>query len=134
MVAPGEEFTFRGMRIRAVAAYNFPTGSSTRKVHRRGDGVGYVLTVEGKAIYHAGDTDFIPEMTTLGLVHAALRPIGGTFTMNYAEAVRAAIAIKPQIVIPMHRNKADPLMFKHKLEEKTKIKVVPLQIGETYQL
>ena len=134
VVAPGEEFTFRGMTIRMVAAYNAEKGSSTRKVHHRGDGVGYVLTVEGKVIYHAGDTDFIPEMKALGWVDVALLPIGGTFTMNYSEAVRAATAIKPQIIIPMHRNKEDPLMFKQKIEEKTKIKVVPLQIGETYQL
>jgi L-ascorbate metabolism protein UlaG (beta-lactamase superfamily) len=133
-VAPNEEFTFRGMTIRTVAAYNTETGSSTRKFHHRGDSVGYVLTVEGKAIYHAEDTDFIPEMTSLGSVDVALLPIGGTFTMNDAEAVQAATAIKPQIIIPMHRNKADPEMFKRKIEKKTNIKVVPLQIGETYQL
>ena len=41
----------------------------------------------------------------------ALLPIGGTFTMDLAEAVRAAMAIKPKVVIPMHRSKADPQDF-----------------------
>ena len=43
----------------------------------------------------------------------ALLPIGGTFTMDLAEAVRAAMAIKPKVVIPMHRSKADPQDFKN---------------------
>jgi L-ascorbate metabolism protein UlaG (beta-lactamase superfamily) len=133
VVEPGEHFAFKGIKIRVVDAYNTEKGNSTRKVHHKGNGVGYVLTAENKSIYHAGDTDFIPEMKKLGRVDVALLPIGGTFTMDLAEAVRASVAIKPRVVIPMHRSKADPQDFKKKVEKKSNIKVVPLQIGEVYK-
>ena len=133
VVEAGEQFDFKGIKIRVVEAYNTEKGNSTRKVHKKGNGVGYVLTVENKNIYHAGDTDFIPEMKKMGRVDIALLPIGGTFTMDLAEAVRTALAIKPAVVIPMHRNKADPHDFKKKVEKKSNIKVMPLKIGEVYR-
>nr|CBH37477.1 hypothetical protein BSM_09540 [uncultured archaeon] len=92
------------------------------------------MTVEGKTIYHAGDTDYIPEMRELGKVDVALLPIGVTFTTNIQEAVEAAIAIKPRVAIPMHRLKADPEEFKDKVEARSDIKVVSLKIGELYHL
>lgn len=123
-----------GIKIKAVFAYNTPEGKSTRKVHHKGEGVGYLLTVNGKTIYHAGDTDFIPEMRGLGDVDVALLPIGGTFTMDIEEAIEAVVAIKPKIVIPMHYLKANPQEFKKKLEAKSNIKVIDLQMGEVYEL
>jgi len=103
-------------------------------VHHKGDCVGYLITLKGKTIYHAGDTDFIPEMKELRDIDVALLPIGGTFTMDIQEAVEAAIAINPYVVIPMHHLKANPQEFKKKVEAKTNIKVVPLKIGEVYRL
>ena len=76
------------MKIKVVDAYNTPQGSSTRKLHKKGNCVGYVITIEGKTIYHAGDTDFIPEMKELGKIDVALLPIGGKFTMDIEEAVK----------------------------------------------
>jgi len=134
VVAPGDEILFGDIKIKAVDAYNTEQGSSTRKVHHKGIGVGYLMTVEDKTIYHAGDTDVIPEMGELGAVDVALLPIGGTFTMDIQEAVEAAIAINPGIVIPMHYLKADPQEFKNKVEARLDIKVVPLRIGEVYRL
>ena len=90
--------------------------------------------MKGKTIYHAGDTDFIPEMKELSDIDVALLPIGGTFTMDIQEAVEAAIAIKPEVVIHMHNFKADPQEFKDKVEVRSDIKVVPLKIGEVYHL
>ena len=134
VIEPGKEIIFGEIQIRAVEAYNTEQGSSTRKVHHKGYGVGYLITIGSKTIYHAGDTDFIPEMSKLGKVDVALLPIGGTFTMDIKEAVEATIAIKPKVVIPMHRFKADTQKFKKKVEAKSNIKVVPLQIGEVYHL
>lgn len=134
VVAPGEEIISGDIKIKPVEAYNTEQGSSTRKVHHKGYGVGYLITIGRKTIFHAGDTDFIPEMREFGTVEIALLPIGGTFTMDIQEAVEAAIAIKPKGVIPMHRSKADPQEFKKKVEAKSNIKVVPLQIGEVYHL
>lgn len=132
VVKAGQEFNFKGIKVETVDAYNTDNGNSTRKVHHKGNGVGYVLTVEGKTIYHAGDTDFIPEMKLLGRVDVALLPIGGTFTMDLQEAVRAAKAIHPRVVIPMHRSKSDPMFYKKKVETTSTIQVLPLQIGETF--
>lgn len=132
VIKSGEEITSADINIKAVQAYNAEQASSTKKVHHRGSGVGYLVTIEGKAIYHAGDTDFIPEMEELGDVDVALLPIGGKFTMDIQEAVRAALAMKPKIAIPMHHFGADPQEFKDKVEARSDIRVVPLRIGEAH--
>jgi L-ascorbate metabolism protein UlaG (beta-lactamase superfamily) len=90
--------------------------------------------IGGKRIYDAGDTDFIPEMRELGQVDVALLPIGGRFTMDIGEAVEAAMAINPKVVIPMHRFDADPQRFSDEIEARSDIKVMPLDIGEIYCL
>ena len=70
--------------------------------------VGYLLRIGDVLIYHAGDTDLIPEMKNLtgynqkGKQLIALLPVGGRFTMNAEEAFEAAKMIKPTIAIPMH--------------------------------
>jgi L-ascorbate metabolism protein UlaG (beta-lactamase superfamily) len=108
-VAEGEKLTAAGVGIEVVPAYNTPEGRSTNKHHSRGESVGYVLNIGGRRIYHAGDTDLIPEMSELGKVDIAFLPIGGTFTMDIDEAVEAALLIEPALAIPMHtRQQADP--------------------------
>ena len=134
VIEPGEEINFGEIRIRAIHAYNTQEGSSTQKVHHRGNGVGYRINIEGKTIYHAGDTDLIPEMKALGPIDVAFLPIGGTYTMDVNEAVEAALAIKPKVVIPIHHAKTDPDDFEAKLQTVSDIVVLPLQIGEIYQL
>jgi L-ascorbate metabolism protein UlaG (beta-lactamase superfamily) len=88
----------------------------------------------GKTVYHAGDTDFIPEMKQLGHVDVALLPSGGTYTMDNPEAAEAALAIKPDVVIPMHRWDTKSDEFKKKVEANSNIKVVTLAKGEEYQV
>ena len=85
-----------------VNAYNTEKGSSTRKQHKKGKGIGYVLNIGDKTIYHAGDIDFIPDMEQLQDVDIALLPMGGKFTMDWHEAVKATLLIKPELVIPIH--------------------------------
>ncbi len=133
-IEPGEEIDFGGIKIKAVDAYNTEKGKSTKKVHYKGGGVGYLITIEEKTIYHAGDTDLIPEMERLGVVDVALLPIGGTYTMDISEAVKATKAIQPKVVIPMHRLKADPLVFKKRVEAKTDTRIEGLAIGEVFHL
>lgn len=134
MVKPGDETKVDELTIQAVDAYNTPQGSSTRKVHHQGDGVGYLITIDGKRLYHAGDTDLIPEMNRLGTVDVAMLPIGGKFTMNIDEAVNATLLINPAIVIPMHQSNEDPLLFQEKVEKQSKLRVVNLGIGDTFVL
>lgn len=132
---PGEEATIANIRVKAVEAYNYKRFRSPgNPYHPKGYGVGYLIMAEGKTIYHAGDTDFIPEMRQLRLVDVALLPSGGTYTMDNLEAAEAAIAINPKIVMPMHRWDTDPEEFRKKVEAKSNIKVVMLQEGEEHQV
>ncbi|MCK4531460.1 MAG: MBL fold metallo-hydrolase, partial [Candidatus Aenigmarchaeota archaeon] len=116
-----------GIRIRAVPAYNL-----SKHFHPKGDGVGFIIESEGKQVYHAGDTDFIPEMNSLQGLTAVLVPIGGTYTMGIDNAVQAVLAMKPKIAIPMHYNflgglEADANDFKQKVESKGETKVEILE-------
>ncbi|RLG71965.1 MAG: hypothetical protein DRO11_03250 [Methanobacteriota archaeon] len=132
---PGEKSSLHGILVEAVEAYNYKRFRSPgQPFHPKGFGVGYLLTLEGKTIYHAGDTDFIPEMRKLGRIHVALIPTGGTYTMDNPEAAEAVLAIKPSFVIPMHRWDTDPKEFKDIVEKKSDVKVVILNPGEEFRL
>jgi len=97
IVAPGDTLTVQGIAIEAVPSYNIE-----KKFHPRDKGyVGFLVHLDGKTIYHAGDTDLIPEMKSLQ-VDVALLPAGGRFTMDHKEAAEAANLMKPGIAIPMH--------------------------------
>jgi L-ascorbate metabolism protein UlaG (beta-lactamase superfamily) len=132
---PGEETKVNGITIKAVDAYNYKRfRSAGNPFHPKGFGVGYLITVDGKTVYHAGDTDFVPEMRQLGQVNVALVPSGDTYTMDNAEAALAAVAINPKTVIPMHRWNTNPEEFKNKVEANSKVKVLILQEGEEYRI
>ncbi len=103
-VSPGQTITVNGVDVEAVPAYNVDKFRAPgRPFHPREDRkVGYVVTLEGKRIYHAGDTDFIPEMKTLRNIDIALLPVSGTYVMTAEEAAEAASAIGPKVAVPMH--------------------------------
>jgi L-ascorbate metabolism protein UlaG (beta-lactamase superfamily) len=117
-IKPGQTIKVGDIEVRAVPAYNVG-----KPFHPKANGwVGFILKVGGTTLYHAGDTDFIPEMKEIK-ADIALLPIGGTYTMDVEQAVQAALAIKPRIVIPMHYNaiegtEANPKEFKRKINEK----------------
>lgn len=97
VVQPGDKLTVSGIQIEAVPAYN-----TNKNFHPKQNGwLGFVLTVDGVRIYHAGDTDLIPEMDSIK-ADIALLPVSGTYVMTAEEAVEAAKIIKPKLVIPMH--------------------------------
>ena len=132
---PGEEAKIGGVKIKAVEAYNNKRFRSPgNPYHPKGLGVGYLIEIEDTIIYHAGDTDFIPEMEELGHVNVALLPSGDTYTMDNVDAAEAALRIKPEAVIPMHRWDTDPKEFKKRVAANSKIRVVLLQEGEEYQV
>jgi L-ascorbate metabolism protein UlaG (beta-lactamase superfamily) len=132
---PGEEAKAGAIAVRAVHAYNVTRFRSPgNPYHPKGFGVGYVITVEDKTVYHAGDTDFIPEMRQLGRVDLALLPSGDTYTMDSAEAAEAARAVAPRAAIPMHRWSTDPELFRKMVEADSSIKVLLLREGEEYKI
>jgi L-ascorbate metabolism protein UlaG (beta-lactamase superfamily) len=96
-IKSGQTLEKGGARITAIPAYN-----RTKQFHPHGSGLGYVIEIAGSRIYHAGDTDSIPEMQELGHIDVALLPVGGTYTMNPEEAAEAAEKINADVTIPMH--------------------------------
>jgi L-ascorbate metabolism protein UlaG (beta-lactamase superfamily) len=92
------EFDEGNTKVWAVHAYNI-----NKTFHEKAeDWVGFILELGEINIYHAGDTDNIPEMKHIQEIDIALLPIGGTVTMNAGEAANAAIVIKPKLALPMH--------------------------------
>lgn len=104
IVERGDKITAKGIKVEAVPAYNVNKFRGPGvPFHPQGSGhVGFVVTVDERRIYHAGDTDHIPEMAELGEIDIALLPVSGTYVMTVDEAVEAARTIQPKLVIPMH--------------------------------
>ena len=74
-------------------------------------------------------------MENITNIDVALLPIGDRdFTMNVVEAVLAVKKINPKVAIPMHRFEANPQEFKERVEKTGSCKVVPLKIGESYEI
>lgn len=107
-----------------------------------GGSAGFVIVMDGRSVYHAGDTALFSDMRLIGeLYHpdVALLPIGGRFTMAPEEAMIAAQYIGAPLVIPIHYNtwpviRQDPLPFKNVIERTTDITVAVLSPGETISL
>ena len=123
-VAPGDKLTAGGIEIEAVPSYN-----TNKQFHTKSrNWVGYIITVNGQRIYLAGDTDFIPEMKTFK-ADIALLPVSGTYVMTAEEAVKAALAIKPKIAVPMHYDsivgtKKDAKKFAEGLKGKIEVRIL----------
>lgn len=97
-IDPNDSLEIEGIMITAVPAYN-----PNKAFHPKGNKwIGFIIEVDGKRIYHAGDTDVIPEMKNLGEIDVALLPVGDTYTMGFSEGVEACKIINPKICVPMH--------------------------------
>ena len=98
---------------------------------------GFLITVDGVGIYHAGDTALLKDMELLaGQVSVALLPIGDNFTMGPDDAARAVAMIRPAVVVPMHYDtfemiRQDPKAFAQKVGRQAK--VVILKPGESHE-
>ena len=103
-VGVGEEFEAEGIKVRTVAAYNIDKFRSPGVPFHPNDGryVGYILTIDGVTVYHAGDTDNIPEMKEIKGLDVAFLPVSGTYVMTWEEAVVAAKILAPKLAIPSH--------------------------------
>ncbi len=127
----GDSIEIDGIKIEAVPARNSKIPLHTEKKAW----LGYIIEIGNEVIYHAGDTEFIPEMEKFSLkkIDFAFLPIGGFFTMNTKTAIIAAKIIKPKIIIPMHERLKKLDDFKIKLEEDVPdVKVKILYPGETF--
>jgi L-ascorbate metabolism protein UlaG (beta-lactamase superfamily) len=108
-------------RVKFTIAHH---GSMTSDNYYAGEASGVVLTIEGKSIYHTGDTGLFYDMKLIGEMTPLdymLLPIGDNFTMGVDDAVKAVELANPQVAVPMHYNtfpiiKADPEDFKVKVK------------------
>jgi len=126
-----------GVGIVQVPAWH----SSSDGKYSIGNPCGYIVKLDGKTIYHAGDTFVFLDMGLFselyGPIDLALLPIGGHFTMGPKEAAKAVELLKPKKVVPMHYNtwppiSADPEEFKKLVGDKAE--VVILKPGESLEL
>jgi L-ascorbate metabolism protein UlaG (beta-lactamase superfamily) len=107
-----------------------------------GAAAGFIITMDGKKVYHAGDTALFSDLALIGDLYkpdVVLLPIGGRFTMGPDEAMIAAEYIGASLVIPIHYNtwpkiSQDPARFKFAIERTTDMKVAVLLPGETIDL
>jgi len=103
---------------------------------------GFLIEMDGKKIYHSGDTGLFGDMEligTLNTIDLALLPIGDNFTMGPEDALEAVKMLKPKAVIPMHYNtwpliEQDPNQFKASVELATTTKVIILNPGESTEI
>ncbi|MHB0937474.1 MAG: MBL fold metallo-hydrolase [Armatimonadota bacterium] len=120
-ITVGETLKIGEVEITAVPAYNIG-----KAFHPKNAGwVGYLVKIDGVAIYHAGDTDHIPEMKQIH-PDIALLPVGGKYTMTAEEAAQAAEDLRPQVAIPMHYGAiigqpADAERFRQLLRDKVAV-------------
>jgi L-ascorbate metabolism protein UlaG (beta-lactamase superfamily) len=118
---PGESITIDDIKINTVRAYNM-----NKNFHpKTNDWLGFIIEIEDVKIYHAGDTDLIPEMREIK-TDIAMLPVSGTYVMTADEAVEAAKIINPKIAIPMHYgaivgDRNDAIKFKEALQKKCEV-------------
>lgn len=124
VVSPGDRLTVKGVDIEVGPAYNTNKDFHPRKASM----LSFVVTLDGVRYYHAGDTDFIPEMKELK-VDVAFLPVSGTYVMTAEEAVEAARAIQPKLAVPMHYgaivgSQDDANRFKQALEGQVHVAIL----------
>ena len=124
LVSPGNKYTLDEIEFETVVAYN-----ENKNFHRREyNWVGYIINLNGKKLYFAGDTDNVPEIRNISC-DIAFVPIGGTYTMDVDEAVELIKDIKPSITIPIHYktivgNADDAYLFKEKLQGVSEVEII----------
>ncbi|MBW7841206.1 MAG: metal-dependent hydrolase [Ignavibacteriaceae bacterium] len=134
----GGSHNFEFGKVKFTIAHH---GSLTPDNQYAGEASGVLLTINGKTIYHTGDTGLFYDMKLIGEMNAVdymLLPIGDNFTMGINDAVKAVELTNPKIAIPMHYNTfpviaSDPLKFKQLVEAKSK-KCIVMQFGDEIDL
>jgi L-ascorbate metabolism protein UlaG (beta-lactamase superfamily) len=121
-IGGGRQFPFGHVKL--TIAHHGSTGPNGEAL---GNPAGIVYSVDGKKIYHAGDTGLFLDMQLIaemnGPLDVALLPIGDNFTMGIDDAVKAVELLGARVNIPMHYKtfppiEVDPGDFVKKVEAK----------------
>jgi L-ascorbate metabolism protein UlaG (beta-lactamase superfamily) len=130
VLANGEQAVLGDLTVQAVPMYNTVRGPEGGGVfHEKGRGNGYLLTMGGKRVYFAGDTECVDEMKALDGVDLALLPMNLPYTMPPSEAAECVKAFKPVMVVPYHYAGSDLAEFGKALEG---VEGVTVRIMEFY--
>ncbi len=134
---------FAGTYIKSTPAWHgnsveAPDGTSLYT----GVACGFIINLDGKVIYHAGDTGLFGDLALIGQRNAldiALLPIGDNFTMGPEDALEAVKMLQSPKIIPMHYNtfpliSQDVQLFKQKTEDQTSSQVIILEPGQSWEL
>ena len=135
-IGGGYDFPFG--RVKLTIAHH---GSALPDGSYGGNPAGFLLTLDGKKIYHACDTGLFYDMKLIGDegLDVAILPIGDNFTMGPDDALKAVKLLEPKVVIPIHYDtfdviRQDPQSFAGRIESETASKCVVLKPGDTYRL
>ncbi|MEJ2292641.1 MAG: metal-dependent hydrolase [Deinococcales bacterium] len=134
----GGSFQFPFGRVQFTPAWHsssFPDGTYG------GMPTGIVLEMDGKRLYHAGDTGLFSDMRLIGRkgLDLAMLPIGDFFTMGPDDALEAVKLLAPKAVIPIHYNTFDAIAqdaqaFKARVESETDARCLVLEPGDSTEL
>lgn len=136
----GGSFKFDFGKVKLTQALHGSAFVDNGDIIYTGNPCGFIIQMDDKTIYHAGDTGLFGDMALLGEMYdidVALLPIGDNFVMGIDDAVKAVEFLKPKKVVPMHYNtfdviKQDPEEFKTKAQGMAE--VVILTPGKTLKL
>ncbi len=103
---------------------------------------GVILNFGEHVVYHAGDTCVFSDMKLIAELYkptVACLPMGGHFTMDIYEAVKAVEFIQPELVIPIHYGTwpplaEDPHEFKRQVEAKGYSKVEVMAVDQILEV
>jgi L-ascorbate metabolism protein UlaG (beta-lactamase superfamily) len=129
----GGEIPLEGIIVKIFPAWH----TSSLEGRMLGAPVSFVISMDGRSLYHAGDTALFGDMSLIGEefdLDLALLPIGGWYTMGQANALRALDLLRPRMVVPMHydtfeRIRADPREFCTGAIERG-VECLPLSAGQ----
>ena len=122
-VNPNEKNIVEGYEVLSIPSYNVD-----KNFHPKEKGyVGYVVTIEGKRVYVAGDCDINDDNQKLSC-DIAIVPVGGKYTMDYKQAAELINILKPEIAIPSHYgeivgSKDEGQKFKELVDKDIKVEI-----------
>jgi len=121
----------KGVKVHMVIAHHSA---------EKGNAAGVVVEMDGKTIYHAGDTGLSYDLKLIGEYFSpdlSFIPIGDRYTMGVPSATKAVEFIQTKKVIPVHYDtfpivSADPEEFKNRVGDLAE--VIILKPGDSYTL
>ncbi len=112
---------YKGILIEGTPACN--------KNHLRRECVGFLMDIDGKRIYGAGDTSFFEEMKDFKALDYAILPSDGIYNMDMKEASHIADLLDCKKAIPVHMAPGQ-LFDENKIKDFTTEKALIIRPGE----